>query len=846
MLKTTSAPVRKPAALGKPRLAANDASIDMASQLAAVNRTQAVFECDLEGRILTANENFLALAGYTLNEVAGQHHGIFVGPAYRNGREYKDFWTALERGEDQAGDYKFLGKDGKELWLRASYSLILTGNATPSRIVAHAVDVTGAHAIADEMAELKVRADIMNLTSIVSEADLKGDILSINDKFIEVSQYSREELIGRPHNTTRHPDMSKDVFKELWGTIGRGKTFRGIIKNRKKDGEPYYVDAVIAPVIGDNGKPRKYLGVRYDITESEIERQNLKGMMAGMNSSNLIAEYALDGTILHANPMLLDAFGYEPKELVGKHHRVLVDDAVAQSAEYLDLWAAVAKGKHASLAVKSKKKDGGVIWIRGVFGAIKDEKDRVLKLYSLAIDITNEKILEQNKQRQADEVNRTQAVIEFTKHGICLSANDNFCSAMGYRLDEIKGKHHSMFVEPSVRESQEYKQFWFDLNAGQFQTAEFKRIGKGGREVWLQATYFPMFDVAGSVVRVEKVATDITLAVNARHEKIRADQQEKLAAVEMEVKVADLLAVVGAASSGDLTRQIGSYGDDAIGKVATGLGKLISDLRVSIMGIGQTAMGVASAAEELLAVSQQVARSADESTTQAKTVSMNSEQVSANVTVVAASSEEMLASIREISKSATESSRIARSAVAMADETNQTIGKLGVSSIEIGKVIKVITSIAQQTNLLALNATIEAARAGEAGKGFAVVANEVKELAKETARATEDISLKIEAIQNDTKAAVTAIGEVGTIINKVNDISSTIASAVEEQTATTNEIGRNVSDAARGTTEIARNINMVAASAESTTAGAKDTEIAARALTKMATELQTLVGRFRT
>jgi methyl-accepting chemotaxis protein len=225
---------------------------------------------------------------------------------------------------------------------------------------------------------------------------------------------------------------------------------------------------------------------------------------------------------------------------------------------------------------------------------------------------------------------------------------------------------------------------------------------------------------------------------------------------------------------------------------------------------------------------------------------MNSEQVSANVTLVAASSEEMLASIREISRSATDSSRIARSAVSMAEETNHTIGKLGISSVEIGKVIKVITSIAQQTNLLALNATIEAARAGEAGKGFAVVANEVKELAKETARATEDISLKIEAIQNDTKAAVTAIGEVGTIINKVNDISSTIASAVEEQTATTNEIGRNVSDAARGTTEIARNINMVAASAESTTTGAKDTEIAARALTKMATELQALVSRFRT
>jgi methyl-accepting chemotaxis protein len=205
----------------------------------------------------------------------------------------------------------------------------------------------------------------------------------------------------------------------------------------------------------------------------------------------------------------------------------------------------------------------------------------------------------------------------------------------------------------------------------------------------------------------------------------------------------------------------------------------------------------------------------------------------------------MLASIREIAGTPARRPRSPRTAVAVAQATNQTVAKLGESSQEIGKVIKVITSIAEQTNLLALNATIEAARAGEAGKGFAVVANEVKELAKETAKATEEISQKIEAIQADTKGAVKAIAEISTIIAQINDISNTIASAVEEQTATTNEMGRNLTEASKGVSEIARNITGVATAAQNTSQGAADVQKAARALSEMAAQLQTLVGKFR-
>jgi hypothetical protein len=257
--------------------------------------------------------------------------------------------------------------------------------------------------------------------------------------------------------------------------------------------------------------------------------------------------------------------------------------------------------------------------------------------------------------------------------------------------------------------------------------------------------------------------------------------------------------------------------------------------------IQRNSEGLAVSSEELTGVSQQMAGAAEETATQANVVSAASEQVSKNVEVVATSAEELMASIREISKSSTEAARVAKNAVGVAEQTNQRIGKLGESSIEIGKVIKVITSIAEQTNLLALNATIEAARAGEAGKGFAVVANEVKELAKQTAHATEEIGQKISAIQTDTQDAVHAIAEITTIINQVNDISNTIASSVEEQTVTTTEIGRNVQEAAKGAGEIANNIAGVAAAAKGTAEGAQKVHRSSQAVSEMSSALGQLV-----
>jgi methyl-accepting chemotaxis protein len=593
----------------------------------------------------------------------------------------------------------------------------------------------------------------------------------------------------------------------------------------------------------DSSRPR--LSAASELTEElRSTAQELKSLREALDRSQAIIEFAMDGTVLTANPNFLNALGYSLDEIKGKHHRMFVDEQYRHSHEYREFWGKLQRGELVADEFKRIGKGGREIWIQASYNPIFDLNGRPFKVTKFAVDITAQKVKAGDHAAQLAAIDKSQAVIAFAMDGTVLSANANFLAVLGYSLEEIKGKHHRMFVPDELRHGAEYAEFWAKLGRGEYVADEFKRVGKGGKEVWIQASYNPIFDLNGKPFKVVKYATDVTATVKLRDSIAESRERERVQATETQRKVDEILKVVNAAARGDLTSPVTVMGDDAIGQVGKSLATFLGNMRASVGGIASNSTTLGAASEELSSVAKQMTGTADETSTQANVVSAAVEQVNRNIQTVATGTEEMTASIREIAKNASDAARVATSAVKAAETTNAIVSKLGESSADIGKVIKVITSIAQQTNLLALNATIEAARAGEAGKGFAVVANEVKELAKETAKATEDISQKIETIQGDTRSAVSAIGQIGSIINQINDIQNTIASAVEEQTATTNEISRNVADAARGSGEIAQNIGGVARAAQGTSSGANDTERASAELARMASDLQKLVGQF--
>jgi methyl-accepting chemotaxis protein len=363
-----------------------------ADQAAAISRSQAVIEFNLDGTIVTANENFLKTIGYSLAEIQGKHHSMFVEPALRDTAAYREFWQSLGRGEYRSAEYKRIGKGGREIWLQASYN----------------------------------------------------------------------------------PLLDRD-----------GKAY-GVIKYAT------------------------------DITAQKIRSLEDAGKIAAILRAQAVIEFNLDGTIITANENFLKAVGYTLAEIQGRHHSMFVEAALRDSAAYREFWQALGRGEYQAAEYKRIGKGGKELWILATYNPIFDEQGKPFKVVKFATDVTEQKQRTADFSGQIDAIGKSQAVIEFKPDGTILTANENFQKALAYSLSDIQGKHHSMFVEPAERESSAYREFWAALARGEYQAGEFKRIARGGREVYIQASYNPILDLNGKPYKVVKYASDTTAQVIAR------------------------------------------------------------------------------------------------------------------------------------------------------------------------------------------------------------------------------------------------------------------------------------------------------------------------------------------
>ena len=487
-----------------------------AAELSAITASHAVAEFTTDGIILAANENFLNALGYRLDEIEGRHHSILVESKQRNSPEYRAFWNKMKDGKFEAGEYKRIGRDGQEVWFQASYSPVLDAAGHPIKIVKLAIDITEKKRAADEQLG---QAEAVNKSHAVVEFTLDGTIITANKKFLDVVGYTLSEIEGRHHSMFLEPGFERSPSYQLfWARLRKGQFQNGAYLRLGKDGKKIWFQASYNPIMDIKGKPIKIVKIATDITERKIAADENLGTIDALQSVAGIADFGLDGTILDANDKFLAVLGYTLAEIQGKHHSMLVPPEERNAPAYRQFWASLIAGKHITAEYRHQNKDGEDVWLRASYTPILDLSGKPVRIIKFATDITNEKAYALDQSQQLQAISKNQAVIELGLDGTILNANDRFLALFGYSLAEIQGRHHLIFVPPEERGAEPYRQFWQRLRTGQYQSAEYKRIGKAGREIWLQATYNPILDAAGHPVRILKVATDVTAQKQATAE----------------------------------------------------------------------------------------------------------------------------------------------------------------------------------------------------------------------------------------------------------------------------------------------------------------------------------------
>jgi methyl-accepting chemotaxis protein len=536
------------------------------------------------------------------------------------------------------------------------------------------------------------------------------------------------------------------------------------------------------------------------------------GQINAIDKSQAVIEFGLDGTIINANQNFLDALGYTLEEIKGKHHSMFVEPAYKNTHAYKEFWDALNRGQYQQAEYKRIGKGGKEVWIQASYNPIFDPAGKPFKVVKYATETSTQKLQNADFSGQIDAISKSQAVISFTMDGIILGANENFLSTLGYTLDEIKGKHHSMFVEPTYKNSGDYKQFWDNLNRGEYQQAEYKRIGKGGKEVWIQASYNPIMDLNGKPFKVVKYATDVTHMVVTR--------------TENEMGMNEAVKVLTGIAAGNLTQKMELDYAGTFADIKKAVNATVDRLYSMVRQIVDAAQSVNAAASEISAGSTDLSQRTEEQASSLEETAASMEQITGTVKQNSANA----ANANDLSGKA---NKVASDGGAVVQEAVAAMASIEQSSKKISDIIGVIDEIAFQTNLLALNAAVEAARAGDAGKGFAVVASEVRSLAGRSALASKEIKALINESATQVQSGATLVNQAGETLQHIVQSVQQVAAIVAEISSASQEQATGIDEVNTAITQMDEVTQQNAALVEENTAAAQSMVQQARALEQM-------------
>jgi len=579
--------------------------------------------------------------------------------------------------------------------------------------------------------------------------------------------------------------------------------------------------------------PLSLLGL-HRVWVDAAELADLRGKVAALSEAQPMIEFDLNGRVLDANANFLKASGYTLKEIRGEHHSMFVDPEQRNTPEYKAFWESLRRGERQSARYKRMARNGQPLWVQATYYPVPDRSGKPFKVVKYTVDITDEMLAQADAAGQVAAISKALCVAEYNLDGTIITANDNFLRAFGYSLNELRGQPHSMLLEPTMRDTAEYRALWAKLSRGEYDASQYKRVGRGGKVLWVEASYNPILDAGGKPFKIVEYATDVT-------ERVRLAEQLRSA-------VAETQAAVTAAAEGDLTHRISLEGKT--GEIATlsrGVNALIDVTAGLIRRIKDAAREVQTGAQEISLGNQNLSQRTDEQ--------------AASLEETASSMEQMASTVKQTADNAAQANQLAIAACAQAEKGGAVVGSaveamtgINTASGKIADIIGVIDSIAFQTNLLALNAAVEAARAGEQGRGFAVVASEVRSLAGRSATAAKEIK----ALIQDSVARIAegsrlvdesghTLTEIVAAVRKVTNIVAEIAAACREQSSGIEQVNKAIMRMDEGTQQNAALVEQAAAASDAIVRQAQTlTEMIARYSTSATTASTAESGRHRT